>query len=171
MSLDGEPPSVVISGPRVLISDVPGLLWARDGRIIFDSFAESLSPGLQSLGNHDRPTNRQTLRKRNENNELGRGDGSLGDYEPGCDSSCCPEDTFRSDVYVGELKDGGTRLDSPTRLTVSESIDYSSGWMHDSKTILFSSNRPGRNQIFRQQLNQDTAEPLILGPDDETSRR
>ena len=73
----------------------------------------------------------------------------------------------RDDVYVGELKDGGTRLASPKRLTVSESEDYPSGWMRDSKTILFSSNRSGRKQIFRQRMEQDTAEPLIRGPDDE----
>ena len=74
----------------------------------------------------------------------------------------------RDDVYVGELKDGGTRLDSPMRLTVSESMDYASGWLDDSKTILFWSNRTGRNQMFRQQLEHDTADPLIQGPDDET---
>src|SRR5580704_11821398 len=74
---------------------------------------------------------------------------------------------IRHDVYVGELKDRGTRLASPTRLTVSESQDNPSGWLHDSKTILFSSDRTGRMQVFRQQLEQDTAESLIRGPDDE----
>ena len=39
--------------------------------------------------------------------------------------------------------------------------------MHDSKTILFQSNRTGRSQVFRQRMEQDTAEPLIRGPDDE----
>jgi Tol biopolymer transport system component len=74
---------------------------------------------------------------------------------------------IRHDVYVGELKDRGTRLASPTRLTVSESQDNPSGWLRDSKTILFSSDRTGRMQVFRQQLEQDTAESLIRGPDDE----
>jgi hypothetical protein len=74
---------------------------------------------------------------------------------------------LRDDVYVGELKDGGMRMASPTRLTVSESNDYPSGWMHDSKTILLWSNRTGRDQIFRQQLEQDVTEPLIPGADDE----
>ena len=31
VSLEGEPPSIVTSGPY----DEPGLLWARDGRVIF----------------------------------------------------------------------------------------------------------------------------------------
>src|SRR5208282_5472090 len=39
--------------------------------------------------------------------------------------------------------------------------------MGDSKTILFSSNRTGRSQILKQRMDQDTAESLITGPDDE----
>ena len=39
--------------------------------------------------------------------------------------------------------------------------------MRDSNTILLSSTRTGRAQVFRQQMEQDTAEPLITGPDDE----
>ena len=73
----------------------------------------------------------------------------------------------RDDVYVGELKEKGTRMDSPKRLTLSESIDYVSVWTRDSKAILFDSDRTGRRQIFRQQLDQESAEPLIQGPDDE----
>ncbi len=42
-------------------------------------------------------------------------------------------------------------------------MDFPSGWMRDSKTILFRSNRTGRSQIFKQQMEQDTAEPLIRG--------
>jgi Tol biopolymer transport system component len=39
--------------------------------------------------------------------------------------------------------------------------------MRDSKTILFSSNRAGRMQVFKQQMEQDTADPLIRGADEE----
>jgi Tol biopolymer transport system component len=74
---------------------------------------------------------------------------------------------IRNDVYVGELKDGGTRLAFPTRLTVSESLDSPSGWMRDSKTVLFTSDRMGRRQVFRQPMDQNTAEFLIRGPDEE----
>ena len=35
------------------------------------------------------------------------------------------------------------------------------------RSILFQSDRTGRNQIFRQQLGQDVAEPLIQGSHDE----
>jgi Tol biopolymer transport system component len=64
-------------------------------------------------------------------------------------------------MYVGELDNEGTRLDSPTRLSESDSYDYVSAWTRDSKSVLFSSNRTGKQEIFQQRLGQDTAEPLI----------
>jgi Tol biopolymer transport system component len=75
----------------------------------------------------------------------------------------------QADVYVGELKEKGTRLDRPRRLTVSDSLDVPDSWTRDSRAVLFESNRTGNKQIFRQQLENDTAEPLTQGPDDETS--
>jgi Tol biopolymer transport system component len=46
-------------------------------------------------------------------------------------------------------------------------VDSPSGFTRDGNSILFSSNRTGRNQVFRQQLGQDTADPLIQGMDDQ----
>ena len=72
-----------------------------------------------------------------------------------------------SDVYVLDLKEEGAPASSPTRLTTTRSSDLASGWTRDSSGILFQSNRTGRNQIFRQQLGQDTVEQLFPGSDDQ----
>ena len=72
------------------------------------------------------------------------------------------------DVNLTNLKEKGALGTSPTTLTISRSDDQSSGWTHDSSGILFQSDRSGRNQIFRQQLDRDSVEPLI--PDPMTSR-
>jgi eukaryotic-like serine/threonine-protein kinase len=74
----------------------------------------------------------------------------------------------RNDVYVGDLKKMGTRLDSVRRLTFSESRDVPSAWTGDSKTVLFFSNRTGRRQIFTQQIGKDGAELLVPGLDEQT---
>jgi len=73
----------------------------------------------------------------------------------------------RDDIYVADLQQSGTRLNSPQRLTVSDSLDYPTAWTHDSTSVIFQSNRAGRNQIFRQPLSSDTAELLVQGADDE----
>jgi Tol biopolymer transport system component len=46
-------------------------------------------------------------------------------------------------------------------------MDDPSGWMRDGKTILFSSDRTGGSQVFRQELDRDTADPVVREPDEE----
>ena len=166
VSLEGGPPSVVVSDPRLRANDIPGLIWTRDGRMIFDS--QGSWPNGANLWEimadprTGKPSGRAT--------KVTSWDGVVpysATISRDATRLAVLKGQLRDDVYVGELKDGGMRLASPTRLTVSESNDYPSGWMHDSKTILLWSNRTGRDQIFRQQLEQDVTEPLIPGADDE----
>jgi Tol biopolymer transport system component len=73
------------------------------------------------------------------------------------------------DIYVGELKEHGTDLDTPKRLTSSDSYNYPLAWTRESGTILFTSDRMGRSQIFKQRLDTATPELLIKGPEDQFS--
>ena len=66
-----------------------------------------------------------------------------------------------SSVFAGELQAGGTRITTPTRLTLDESWNDPSAWTADSKAVLFISNRTGDVVLFKQSLSQDTAEPLF----------
>ena len=69
----------------------------------------------------------------------------------------------QSDVYVGELEAKGRRLKTPRRLTLDEHQDIPSAWTPDSKAVLFVSDRMGSFNIFKQALDEDTAEPLTSG--------
>ena len=66
-----------------------------------------------------------------------------------------------SNVYVADLQASGTRITTPTRLTLEESWNHPLAWTADSKAILFSSDRIGVDGVFKQSLGQDTAEPLV----------
>ena len=164
VSLDGGQPSVVTSDSY----EEPSLLWTRDGRLIF---ARSEGISLNAGAN---------LWEITIDSKTGQPSGSVtrisnwGELIPY--STTVNRDATRlavvkshnrDDVYFGELRDGGSRLASPTRVTVSESEDFPSGWTLDNNTLFFWSNRTGRNLIFRQRLEQDAAEPLIQGLDDE----
>jgi WD40-like Beta Propeller Repeat len=72
----------------------------------------------------------------------------------------------QADVYVGRRQAGGTRLESPRRLTLDEHDDSPSAWMPDSKAILFLSDRNGRVGIFKQPLDEELAEPVVVAPED-----
>jgi serine/threonine protein kinase len=74
--------------------------------------------------------------------------------------------TIQRQVYVGELGAGGTRMNPPRRLTNDEALDYPTAWTPDSKTVLLGSNRNGPWGIFKQGISQDTAEPVVTGPQD-----
>jgi serine/threonine protein kinase len=71
--------------------------------------------------------------------------------------------TSQSQVYLGELAAGGTRMKPPRRLTNDEAVDYPNGWTPDSKAVLFTSNRNGTSGIFKQGISQQTAEQVVTG--------
>jgi dipeptidyl aminopeptidase/acylaminoacyl peptidase len=71
--------------------------------------------------------------------------------------------TVQAQVYVGKLTAGGTRLLAPRRLTNNGTMNYPAAWTADSKYVLFTSDREGTSGIFKQAINQETAEPVV-GP-------
>ena len=72
----------------------------------------------------------------------------------------------QSDVYVGALQANGNRMETPERLTLDDRIDWPGGWTHDSKTILFSSDRQGTLDVFEQKASERTAAALQTGPEE-----
>ena len=71
---------------------------------------------------------------------------------------------FQSNVYVAELKAGGAKLTTPRRLTLDERNDWPNAWTSDSRAVLFWSDRNGSNQVFKQNIDQQTAETVVAGP-------
>ena len=67
----------------------------------------------------------------------------------------------QGDVYVGNLEQNGKALDEPRRLTLNDRDDEPSDWTPDSKSVLFHSNRNGNFDIFRQSLEDTTAQALV----------
>ena len=74
--------------------------------------------------------------------------------------------TSRPQVYLGVLTAGGTRMNSPRRFTDDEASDWPGGWTSDSKAVLFNSDRNGPEGIFKQGINQETAEEVVTGSQD-----
>ncbi|SPE42345.1 hypothetical protein SBA3_520026 [Candidatus Sulfopaludibacter sp. SbA3] len=71
--------------------------------------------------------------------------------------------SWQADVYVGDLRAGGTQLANTRRLTLDESDNRPAFWTPDGQAVVFSSNRNGRFQVFRQRL--DGTVPELLGMD------
>ena len=70
-----------------------------------------------------------------------------------------------SDVFVAEWKKDNVGLDVPRNLTQGDANQSPDGWFRDSRSILFTSDRTGRGQISRLQLEPVTATAIAPGPD------
>ena len=68
------------------------------------------------------------------------------------------------DVYIAPLEAGGTRMGMPRRLTLDLGDDYPTDWTRDSKTIIFTSSRNGPQTIFRQDLDKQTPDQIVVMP-------
>jgi DNA-binding winged helix-turn-helix (wHTH) protein/Tol biopolymer transport system component len=66
-----------------------------------------------------------------------------------------------SSVYIGALAPDSTRLVATKRVTLDENQNLPFAWTPDSKAFLFSSNRNGRSEIFKQATDQPLAEGMM----------
>jgi eukaryotic-like serine/threonine-protein kinase len=64
-------------------------------------------------------------------------------------------------VHTGELQDRNTKLTALRTLTLSEAANFPTAWTADSKAVIFHSDRNGHWGIYKQTLNQDSAEALV----------
>ena len=70
-----------------------------------------------------------------------------------------------TDLYVARFDEHqGRLLEPPRRLTIDQRGSFLGAWTSDGKTILFSLGQRGSQDIFRQSLEAESAEPLVVGP-------
>jgi hypothetical protein len=65
--------------------------------------------------------------------------------------------------FISEFEAGSHRLTTPRRLTLDANGNFATAWTSDSKSVLFVSNRNGAWKLFRQAIDQTTAEVLVEG--------
>ena len=170
VALDGGAPSLVISDPGLANSPniANRLLWLRDGRLIFalrEGSGNSREQNLWGIATDPR-TGKFSGKPAKVTNWYGV-EAWMPSVSKDGSRLAVTKMHNRDYVYVGELKEQGTRLGVPRPLTLSDSIDTPQCWTPDSRSVLFQSDRTGKFQLFRQQLGHDTADPLIRGTDDE----
>ena len=71
-----------------------------------------------------------------------------------------------SSVYIGALAPDSTRSVAIRRLTLDENQNLPFAWTPDSKAVLFSSNRNGTSEIFKQSTDQPLAESMVTSPEE-----
>jgi Tol biopolymer transport system component len=68
----------------------------------------------------------------------------------------------QADVYVADVEAGGKRLKAlPRRFTLDERNDWPTAWSPDSKAIFFFSDRTGKYEIYKQALDEQSAQTFV----------
>ena len=163
LSITGGPPSVVVSDPGILMWG--NMVWLPDGRLLFSSSGEKVLAKQSNLW--------AILTDSKTGSPLGKPTQITNWADSLAHSPSVSRDGSRlivgknhqwNDAYIGELKDNGTRLDSPKRLTSGDSSNMVEGWTRDSGTVLLMSDRAGRLQIYKQRIDSDAPELLAGSP-------
>jgi eukaryotic-like serine/threonine-protein kinase len=161
----------ILSDSKLTVRD-PGLSWLTDGRIIYSQAEPSPKQFESNLWQikTDIRTGHPVEEPRRITNWAGL---SVGGHSATTDGRqlVVLKSVGQGDVYVGELEARGRRLKSVRRLTLDQRYDFPTGWTADSKSILFTSDRNGSFDIFRQSLDQSSPELLVSGPEQEMMPR
>ena len=151
-----------------------GVEWLADGRLLY-AIAEP--PPSQNSSN---------FWAVNVNSTTGRASGVPGKITSGDDHVNQPSITAdgkrlvfsryqpQLDVYVAEFFAKGPHLGTPRRLTLDNSDDLPFDWMFDDSSVLFTSNRTNASSIFnifRQRIDESSAEMLVSGPEQKAVAR
>ena len=136
----------------------PTLLWLPDGRLVFTRMEENagFSCNLWAVRVNEE-TGRQESAPERMTNWTGGCEPSLSVTRDGR-RMAVQKGSWKSTTLVAELGPNAVPVKAPVRLTLSDSIDTPNAWTADSKEVLFSSDRNGNGQIFRQALESDNAE-------------
>ena len=83
---------------------------------------------------------------------------------------CLTRVKIQQNIWLGDLDANGTRLINLRQLTFDEANDeWPYAWTHDSKSVLFRSDRDGHKRLYKQDADKNVAE--LMTPDSVNSRR
>jgi eukaryotic-like serine/threonine-protein kinase len=162
LNLEGGKEKTAFTDPRLEL----GLRWLPDGRLLYGMF--ELPPNQNNSNIFASMLNSATGTFEGPPERITSGEGWAAQPSTTADGKRLAFNRVNSqvDVYVSEFSAKTGKASTPKRLTLDEADDLPFDWTPDSKAVLFISNRTGKANIFRQRINETSAEMLVLGPEE-----
>jgi len=144
------------------------MIWTPDGRLIFVRQGSNESASNDNLWAV--PLDPDSGVRSGEPRQITHMDG----YGLGCGNTSSDgrylvlgQVRTYANIFTATLKDGGTRLDTPRRVTSNLGIEGALAWLENNKELLAFSSRFGSYQLYRQTVAEDKAQLLSPSPKDE----
>jgi serine/threonine protein kinase len=162
--LNGGPTITVL--PADIMTTTNDILWLPDGRLIY-TMAEPIQQGVSGTCSSwimrlDARTGQPVEKARRLSNTIGCLSGTS--VTKDSKKFVFAKWAFHPTVYVADIVAGKAAITKPRHFTLTESQDSVVDWTPDGKALILVSNRDGQAGIYRQALNEDSAELLVASP-------
>ena len=142
----------------------PALSWAPDGRILFATRSNPAS----ELDDEDIRSIRLDERSGKAVGQpqvVTTGAGAVGGISVTSDGKRLTllRTNSREQAFISEFDANTRKWKTPRRLTLDANGNQATAWLSDSKTVLFVSNRTGTWTLYKQAIDETTAEVLVEG--------
>src|SRR6266403_4877762 len=150
---------------ETLFSDgrlTPALHWLPDGLLIYGLLENQQDSSLWTV------SLQKTGKISGSPKRITRGQGSILRLTGSVNGKVITflNEHWSPSVYIGTLAPDGAHLLANRRLTLDENANEPYSWTPDSKAVLFTSDRNGTSEIFKQATDQPLAENVMTGAQD-----
>ena len=152
---------------QVIIQDTLlgfALSWAPDGRILFASHANTAGERADEEVRSIRVDER-TGKATGQPQLVTSGVGSIGGITVTSDGKRLAlwRDNNQLQAFISDFDASTRKWKTPRRLTLNANGNIATAWLSDSRTVLFSSNRNGTWTLFKQAIDETTADVMVEG--------
>ena len=160
VAIDGGTPKLL----RTSTESVQSIYWAADDRVIYPDREDGGSSG-ENFGIWSIGVNPKTGEPVGEPQQITKGSGQIDWLSASTDGKRLTflRTATQEEVLLTDIDPKTDIFRNPRRVTLDENASVVSAWTPDSRAVVFVSNRTGAWKLFRQGIDQATAEVLFEG--------
>jgi DNA-binding winged helix-turn-helix (wHTH) protein/Tol biopolymer transport system component len=156
------------SGSTLVLDDDPrigmAIWWAADGRILY-AYREGPGSERDNYGVNSIQVDERTGQAIGQPQSITNAEGKIEGLSATSngDRLVMWRTNHQPQAFIAEFDAVSSRWKTPRRLTLDANANMADAWTSDSKAVLFVSNRNGTWKLFKQGVDETTAQLLVEG--------